>query len=144
VKRVEPPSGRPPPTTIRLSDDTVVELQPIAAEICARYASEFPDEQERYGAAGQAWCLHDNLYLLAWAIADAHLGAVRLEEQVRWLADVLAARDFPLDRLERDLTIAAATVSAHDARLAPAALRLGQAAGMVRETYLEPPGASAR
>jgi hypothetical protein len=59
------------------------------------------------GDAGIEWCLHDNLYLLAWAFQDARDGTVRLDEQAAWLARVLAARDFPVQRLVRDLRIAA-------------------------------------
>lgn len=32
----------------------------MAQEICRRYHNEFTDENERYGPAGRAWCLHDN------------------------------------------------------------------------------------
>jgi hypothetical protein len=82
---------------------------PLAHQICARYQAEFPDEQQRYGAAGVQWCLYDNQYLLAWAFQDARDGTVVLSEQAAWLARVLAARDFPLAlaRLARDLEIAA-------------------------------------
>lgn len=94
----EPPSGQPPPETVN-----GVDLVALATEICARYRAEFPDEEQRYGPAGQAWCLHDNQYILAWAL----LGPEVLEPNVAWLAGVLAARDFPLERLRRDLEIAA-------------------------------------
>jgi hypothetical protein len=94
----EPPSGQPAPETM-----DGLELVALAEQICARYRAEFPDEEQRYGPAGQAWCLHDNQYILAWAL----LGQQVLEINVAWLAGVLAARDFPLDRLRRDLEIAA-------------------------------------
>jgi hypothetical protein len=83
----------------------------LAHEICGRYRAEFPDESERYGHAGEAWCLHDNQYLLAWAIDDARDGSVDLVEQVLWLRDVLDHRGFPVDRLARDLEIAGAVVA---------------------------------
>jgi hypothetical protein len=83
-----------------------VQLVPLAEEVCRRYRAEFPDEQERYGDAGVSWCVHDNLYLFDWAIL--HLGdSVDLFHEVSWLADVLEARDFPVERLARDLDIAA-------------------------------------
>jgi hypothetical protein len=53
------------------------------------------------------WCLHDNQYLLAWAIQDTRDATVVLSEQATWLAAVLNARDFPIARLARDLEIAA-------------------------------------
>ena len=55
--------------------------------------------------------MHDNQHLLNWAALDV-AGAVVLDEQVAWLARVLAARDFPVDRLARDLELAAAVVRA--------------------------------
>ena len=90
-----------------MPDGTTIDLQPLAREICARYQAEFPDEQQRYGTAGVQWCLHDNQYLLAWALQDARDGTVVLSEQAAWLARVLAARDFPVARLARDLELAA-------------------------------------
>jgi hypothetical protein len=107
VSRPAPPSGATPPFEQHLPDGTAIDLRPLAREICARYGAEFPDEHERYGDAGIQWCLHDNLYLLAWAFQDARDGTVRLDEQAAWLARVLAARDFPIPRLIRDLRIAA-------------------------------------
>lgn len=108
-RRLAPPSGHPPPTTGVLGDDVTVPLVPLAREICRRYRGEFPDEQERYGEAGAAWCIHDNQHLLFWG-AGAVDGWVDMTREVNWLADVLEARDFPLDRLARNLDIAADVV----------------------------------
>ena len=102
----EPPSGAPPPAHAFTSDGTPITLLPLAREICARYRQEFPDEEERYGPAGMEWCLHDNQYLLAWAIQDVRDSTVVLSDQVTWLAGVLKARDFPIARLARNLEIA--------------------------------------
>jgi hypothetical protein len=107
MTRPAPPTGATPPVESYLPDGSAIDLRPLAREICARYRAEFPDEQERYGDAGIQWCLHDNLYLLAWAVQDARDATVRLNEQASWLARVLAARDFPVRRLVRDLAIAA-------------------------------------
>jgi hypothetical protein len=110
MSRPTPPSGANPPAQTLTAAGDAIELVPLAQDICSRYRSEFPDEDQRYGPAGQAWCLHDNLYLLAWAIQDARDGTVELGEQVVWLADVLDSRGFPVARLARDLEIAAAVV----------------------------------
>jgi hypothetical protein len=83
-----------------------LDLPTLATEICRRYRLEFPDEDGRYGEAGNAWCVHDNQYLLHWA-ADAVAGYLDMSQEVSWLASVLEARDFPLDRLARDLEIGA-------------------------------------
>lgn len=90
---------------------TVLTLAPMAQEICRRYLKEFPDEADRYGAAAEQWCLHDNSYLLAWAIQDARDGTVHLIEQALWLQDVLASRGFPDGRLASNLEIAASVAA---------------------------------
>ena len=108
--RLDPPSGQPPPTEARVGDDgRPLDLAALAREVCRRYRSEYPDERERYGDAGNAWCVHDNQHLLNWA-AGAVNGYVDLEREVGWLARVLEARDFPLDRLARNLDIGADVV----------------------------------
>jgi hypothetical protein len=119
VSRLSPPSGAPPPRTARLEAGAVVELGPLVERIADRYYDAYPDEIERYGPAGREWCVHDNLYLLAWAFA-AQLGELRFDEQVLWLARVLESRDFPLDRLVHDLRIAADVVLGEDLACAPA------------------------
>jgi hypothetical protein len=103
----EPPSGAPAPVSAELRDGEVLDLRSLAQEICHRYRDEFPDEQARYGDAGMAWCVHDNQHLLNWAVTESN-GYGGFERQLTWLADVLEARSFPLERLARDLDIAAA------------------------------------
>lgn len=109
MSRPSPPSGAPPPEVVRLDDGSVVTLRPLADLVAERYYDIYTDEDERYGPAGREWCVHDNLYLLAWAYA-AQRGDLRFEEQVLWLARVLHNRAFPLDRLAHDLRIAAGVV----------------------------------
>lgn len=106
----EPPTGHPPPVTAQLHDGQTLDLRVLAEEICSRYRAEFPDEQERYGDAGTAWCVHDNQHILNWAVTERN-GYGGLERQLAWLAGVLEARDFPLDRLARNLDIAAAVLA---------------------------------
>jgi hypothetical protein len=105
VSETRPPSGRGAPTQTRRRDGSVVELVDMARLICRRYRAEFPDEQGRYGEAGEAWCRHDNQWILHWAVEDVD-GDERLDGQLRWLAGVLDARDFPIERLVRNLEIA--------------------------------------
>jgi hypothetical protein len=111
MSRPGPPSGATPPAAAQLADGTVIDLRALAVEICRTYRDEFPDERERYGEAGVQWCVHDNQYLLAWAIQDARDGTVLLRDQAIWLRDVLEARDFPRERLRRNLELAAAAVA---------------------------------
>lgn len=106
---VRRPSGTPAPTVCEVGGERV-DLVALADEICHRYERAYPDERERYGEAGGEWCRHDNQWLLLWAIDDV-LGATSLDEQVRWLARVLDARDFPVARLVHDLRMASDVVS---------------------------------
>jgi hypothetical protein len=128
------PTGTSPPASARVGG-RVTALLPAADAIAGRYHEEFPDEIERYGEAGYEWCLHDNQWLLSWAISDV-LGGVDVCDHVAWLARVLRARDYPLERLVRDLQIAAEVVAEGafgDASDAVAA-RLIAAAGSVEIT----------
>jgi hypothetical protein len=107
---LEPPSGDPPPSSVSLGgDDKPIDLVGLAGEICRRYREEFPDEEGRYGAAGTAWCVHDNQWLLSWA-AESVSDYLDMNNEVGWLASVLEARGFPLERLSRDLEIGADVV----------------------------------
>ena len=138
-RRTEAPGGEPPPASVTTDAGQPIELRPLAEEICRRYQLEFPDEQERYGDTGMAWCLHDNQYLLSWG-AEAADGYLDMLQQVAWLASVLEARGFPLDRLARDLEIAADVVRGRltTTVAGPLADVLTEAAGHVRsrETFL--------
>ena len=129
--RPAPPSGDPPPRAAELEDGTALDLEALAAEVCARYRAEFPDEHERYGDAGELWCRHDNQHLINWAVLHTREFVV-LDEQVAWLAKVLEAREFPLDRLARDLDIAAAVVGEQVRGAGAVAAALSGAAAMVR------------
>jgi hypothetical protein len=126
-KRLRPPQGgTPPPAFVAQPDGSELELRPLAKEICRRYREEFPDEERRYGDAGVAWCVHDNLHILNWAFLD---GDGLLERQVAWLAGVLDARGFPLERLARDLELAADVVRDAHPQVAES---LARATGSVR------------
>ena len=104
--RLAPPSGAQPPAQVLTPDGGMVDVRELAQEVCRRYRGEYPDEEQRYGPAGDAWCVHDNRHILQWALLDPR-GLVVLADQVTWLAEILDARDFPLDRLRRDLQICA-------------------------------------
>jgi hypothetical protein len=99
----------PPPTLARLPGGRTIELAEAAAEICRRYAAEFPDEAPRYGDAWMPWCRHDNQHILNWAASDL-AGLDDLDRRLDWLWDVLAARGFPVERVPRNLELAAAVM----------------------------------
>lgn len=126
-----PPSGWPPPTEARLAGRRV-ELAPLAAEVADRYFARHPEDLARYGAdVARAWEMHDTQHLVNWAIGDVE-GFIALDERVTWLADVLAARAFPLDHLAGNLEIAADVVEERVQGGAPVAERLRAAAALVR------------
>ena len=84
------------------------EFLEIAERICERYYAEYPDTDERYGARGRNYCAHDNAYLVGWMLQAAALATPAiLERNVRWLADLLAAREFPMERYARNLQFVA-------------------------------------
>jgi hypothetical protein len=138
--RPDPPSGHPPPERATTPAGEL-DLVALAAEACERYDAEYPDERDRYGDAGMAWCRHDNQHVLNWAVSDVHAGHLSLLDQVAWLARVLEARDFPLDRLARNLEIDGDVVTERTGD-APLAGRLRDAAAFVRErgTFLSEAG----
>jgi hypothetical protein len=124
-------SERPAPPTTAAPHTVPLHGAPFdlvtpAREICRRYRLEFPDEQERYGDAGVAWCVHDNQHILSWAAMEVEYG-VGMSAQLEWLADILRKRDFPVDRLVRNLEIGAEVVE--DAAVAE---RLRAGADLVR------------
>ena len=86
-------------------------LAPLAAETARRFLAEFPDELERYGDAGREWCEHDTQWLLAWAGEDLAVGGGHFANNVRWLAGILRAREYPVGRLRRDLELGADVVA---------------------------------
>jgi hypothetical protein len=121
VKRLQPPSGQSPPS--RTPEG--VALEPLAEQVADLYFAEFPDDLERYGPYVRDWEVHDTQWLLAWA----SMPMIELSEQVDWLARVLEARAFPLERLARNLELAADVAAGP---LPDAAPLLRDAAGQVR------------
>lgn len=102
MSRTAMPSGAPAP-----EEAAGLDLRAMAERVTERYGQEFPDEDERYEPkVWRAWCRHDTQYLLQWAVLDAE-GTTSLDQQVTWLAGILDARGFPLDRLARTLELAA-------------------------------------
>jgi hypothetical protein len=131
VRRVDPPSGWPAPEEAALAG-TPVALGPLAEAVAERYFARFPEDLERYGArAARAWEVHDTRHVLNWAIGDAE-GYVDLDRQVRWLAQVLDARDFPLEHLAANLELAGDVVAERLDGGAAIARRLHEAAQLVR------------
>jgi hypothetical protein len=110
--RLRPPEGgdRAPEVSSPLVGGESLDLVALATAICELYRLEFPDERERYGDAGIAWCVHDNQHLLNWATESVN-GQLDIKQEVAWLATVLEARDFPVDRLARGLDIGADVVT---------------------------------
>ncbi len=105
ARRTAPPSGMPPPTSAATAGGEVVELVPLAEAVTERHLDQHPEDVTRYGRdLAWQWCVHDMQHVLAWAISDQDL-----EGQLRWLARVLGARDYPVHNLI-DCTLTAADV----------------------------------
>ena len=72
--------------------------------------------------------------MLSWAALELKHGEGILTSNLSWLVEILAARDFPLERLTRSLEISAEVVTG---QLGPQAEDLGRTllggAGQVRE-----------
>ena len=132
TKRLRPPGGHPPPTTAQTPGGSTIDLVALAEEICRRYRQEFGDERERYepATATREWCIHDNQHLLNWAVLSLS-ELCDFSSQVAWLARVLEAREFPLERLARNLEIAAEVVMAKAAADGQALWGVSGAASML-------------
>lgn len=126
-------SGGAAPQTAELPGGELLELVAPAREIARRHRAEFPDEAERYGDRGLEWCAYDNQWILSWAAADA-AGYERLEQQLDWLAGLLAARGYPVERLARDLELAAEVVAPLRPVLEAGADSLRAGSGRTRST----------
>lgn len=100
-----PTGGDAAPLSAVLADGQPLDLVALATEICRRYREEFPDEAQRYGEAGNAWCVHDNQHLVNWAV-EAVNDQGDMKNDVAWLASVLESRGFPVERLARNLDLA--------------------------------------
>ncbi len=130
-KRVAPPSGMRPPESATSPRGRNIDLVRVARATCASYDAEFPDERERYGPAGAEWCRHDCQHLLNWAVLSVTVD-LDFDAQLAWLARVLAARDFPLDRLARCLELLAQEVRTSLPDEPEVAARLDAGAAYVR------------
>ena len=98
------PSGSPPPTAVTL-EGRRIPLAPLLEAVADRYFAEFPGDLERYGDVARDWELHDTAHCVNWAALEAK-GFASLDRNISWLADILAARDFPLEQLARNLELA--------------------------------------
>ena len=110
MKQLRRPSGTPPPAHATLADGRRLDLVGAAEDVARRYFDEFPDDRERYSPEVWDWAVHDTRYILSWGVGDLN-GIPMLERQLSWLARVLAARDFPLDRLIRNVELAGSVLA---------------------------------
>ena len=108
--RLRPPvGGMAPPVSTRLPDGTELDLISLARKVADEHLARHPEEVERYGEAVRAWCVHDNQHLLNWAALDL-AGAADFDAQLRWLANVLTSRGYPIESLADDLRTAASVL----------------------------------
>jgi hypothetical protein len=130
-----PAGATRPRDAAELRDGELLFLAPLAHEVSRRFLAEFPDELERYGNAARDWCVHDNQWLLDWAVSGATIGTDLFVERVTWLDGVLAARGYPRERLVRDLELLAEVVTgSSEARMELAAVLAAGADALRRLT----------
>ena len=111
AETLQPPSGGTAPRDIaRLPGGTTCFLAPLAHAVARRHLDEFPDEAERYGAAGFEWCVHDVQWILTWAAGEMDGNEGLLTRQLTWLGELLEARGYPRERLVRAVHLAAEAV----------------------------------
>jgi hypothetical protein len=126
-RRVEPPSGMPPPAATTMSDGTELDLAALAGAVAEVHLTRHPEDVERYGRElATAWCIHDVQHLINWAALDLDLSG-----QVAWLARVLDARGYPVANLADCLRTAGEVLAREHPRPAAqeVAARLTRVAG---------------
>jgi hypothetical protein len=119
-----------PPDTAPAPNGREVELVPIARAACEAYVREDPDYTERYGPPGVLWCVHDNQHILNWALTGRT--SEGFERELAWLARVLEARDFPLDRLARGIELLTTPLTEAHPDLVAVAERIQNGADFLR------------
>src|SRR3954467_419746 len=85
------------------------------------------------------WCRHDNQHILNWAAEDV-AGFDDLDRHLDWLWDLLAARGFPVERIPRNVELAADVL--RERGETDVAEPLAAAAGAPGRRAREPPGPS--
>jgi hypothetical protein len=96
--------------------DQAIDPASVAAaeEVSRRFYARHPEAEERYGAHGRAYTDHDNAYLVQWARdAVALASSAVFERNLRWLLDLLTARDFPAEWFLGDVEIVLDVVTEH-------------------------------
>jgi hypothetical protein len=108
------------------------EVLAAAEDATVRFAVTHPEMDERYGERGRAYAVHDNAYLVAWVQDAVELEAPdTLRRNLRWLLDLLVAREFPRDWFLESLDIVTAVM------LERGLLTETDAAGIVRPILSE-------
>lgn len=102
--------GATAPPTFATLDGEFVDFAPIIEVVAHRYFSAGLPFGEVPEHLARRWHAHDTAYLLQWAIDDV-AGYGSFERELRWLADVLTHRNFPLDGLAANLDIIADVVA---------------------------------
>lgn len=110
----------------------VVEFAPIIDVVAHRYFADGQPLGQVPEDLARGWLAHDTAYLLRWAMDDV-AGYGDLDRELRWLADVLHHRNFPLTGLAANLGIIAEVIATNTGLPAGLAARLHQGARLVRE-----------
>jgi hypothetical protein len=102
-----------PTTGHRASDSLLSNKEELARAITDRLFAAQPDVLDRYGEPGRAKCLQDMRYNLEHLAAAVALGEPDLfVRYVRWLDDLLCARNIPASDVRRSLEVMQAVILA--------------------------------
>ena len=101
-----------PPPDFGLDSPPGPIARQLALTVTSRVYAQFPELDSRYGPSGREKADRDDAYLVQWAIDAARFGsASTFLRNVRWLADVLQARQFPAGVFDRTLEIVRETLA---------------------------------
>lgn len=88
------------------ADALLQRKEELASEITARLYAETPELLDRYGERGKMRCLEDMRYNIEHLAPAVSLGEHELfARYVRWLREMLAARDVPARDVRRSLEL---------------------------------------
>ena len=111
----------------------LANLAALPEHVAGAFYARHPEWTQRFGPAGHARCLEDTRHHLSFLVAAIQAGRTSLfEDYVRWVAELLVARNISVEHLREQLEILEATLQdtlvADHASRASAVLFAGRAA----------------
>lgn len=89
----------------------LANLVALPEQVAGTFYARHPEWTQRFGPAGHARCLEDTRHHLSFLVAAIQAGRTSLfEDYVRWVAELLVARNISLEHLREQLEIMEATL----------------------------------